>query len=314
MKLNQIHSLKEIAKILDLPFEGSAAIEVSGINEIHRVNKGDIVFVDHPKYYEKVISSAASVILINNRDACSDKNKGYLISTNPFRDFNYLLNYFNPFEFSKEQIQPETKIGSGTQIHQSVSIGRNVSIGNNTLIFPNVSILDDVSIGDNVIIQSGTIIGSMGFYYKNRTTHHERLNSVGCVKIEDAVEIGANCTIDKGVTSTTFIGKGTKIDNLVQIGHDTIIGKHCIIASQSGIAGCVRIGDFCTIWGQVGIASGITIGDKTVLGAKSGVSKSLEGGKTYVGIPADEIKIKYKEQAALRSLTAQSNQVKENEQ
>lgn len=313
MKFKKPHSLEEISKIAGLPFVGNPAVEVFGINEIHRVNKGDIVFVDHPKYYEKVIQSVASVILIDKKEACTDREKGYLISSNPFRDFNYLLNYFNPFEFSKEQIDTSSKIGSGSQIHPSVTIGKNVSIGNYVLIFPNVSILDNVEIGDNVIIQSGTIVGSMGFYYKNRGTYHERLNSVGRVKIADDVEIGANCTIDKGITSTTSIGKGTKIDNLVQIGHDTVIGEHCLIASQSGIAGCVSIGNYCTIWGQVGIASGLTIGNKTVLGAKSGVSKSLAGGKIYVGIPAEEISIKYKEQAAIRSITAQSNQPKRHE-
>lgn len=303
MKFEKTYTLSQIATLLELKFKGDPQLEILGINEIHRVEKGDIAFVDHPKYYDKALNSSATVLLID-QELSIPSDKGLIISSNPFRDFNYLLNYFRPFEFSTKP-REQFELGKNSRIHESVAIGKDVKIGDNVIIFPNVSILDNVQIGNNVIIQSGTVIGSLGFYYKNRTSHHDRLNSCGKVIVEDAVEIGANCTIDKGVTSETHIKKGTKIDNLVQIGHDTIIGENCLIASQSGIAGCVTIGNNCTIWGQVGVASGVTIGDKTVLGAKSGVSKSLAGNKIYVGIPADEIRIKHKEQAAIRSLAKQ---------
>jgi len=300
MKLGKTYTLSAIASLLDSPFKGNENLGVNGINEIHRVEHGDIVFVDHPKYYDKALNCSASVVLIN-KEVVVPQGKGIIICDDPFRSFNFVADYFNPFVFS-EQHQEDTEVGSGTKIHPSVSIGRNVKIGKNCLIFPNVSIMDDVTIENNVIIQSGTVIGSFGFYYKNRGTHFDRLNSNGGVLIEKNVEIGANCTIDKGVTAVTTVGEGTKIDNLVQVGHDTYIGKKCLIAAQAGIAGCVKIGDEVTIWGQVGIASGISIGNKTTLYAQSGVGKTLEGNKSYLGSPVDESRAKFKEMAMVRRL------------
>lgn len=301
MKLTQGQTLESIANLLDFPFKGNPKLAATGINEIHRVENGDIVFVDHPKYYDKALNSAASIVLIN-KEVSVPEGKGIIVCEDPFRSFNFILNYFNPFTFSEVQQEIDAEIGNGTKIHPSVSIGKNVKIGNNCIIFPNVSILNDVIIEDNVIIQSGSVIGSFGFYYKNRGSHYDRLNSHGSVLIEKHVEIGANCTIDKGVTATTTIGAGTKIDNLVQIGHDTIIGKKCLIAAQAGIAGCVIVGNEVTIWGQVGIASGISIGDKTTLYAQSGVGKTLEGNKTYLGSPVDESRAKFKEMALIKRL------------
>lgn len=312
MKLDKSYQLSEIGALLDAPYYGSEDLKITGINEIHRVESGDIVFVDHPKYYEKALQSAGSLVLIDKKVDIPD-GKGIVVCDDPFKSFNFLLNYFNPFEFSELQQSPSAKIGNNTKIHPSVFIGNNVEIGDNTIIFPNVSILDGVKIGKNVIIQSGCIIGSLGFYYKNRPEHFERLNSCGIVDIKDGVEIGGNCTIDKGVTAVTEIGEGTKIDNLVQIGHDTVIGKKCLIAAQCGIAGCVTIGNEVTIWGQVGMASGITIGDKAILLAQSGISKSLKGGQTYFGSPAEEVRAKYKEMAMIRRLPELLNKKQDNE-
>lgn len=295
------HNLREIAAIIDAPFFGEAKLPVTGINEIHRVEKGDIVFVDHPKYYDKALQSAATVVLIN-KEVEVPKGKGIIVCDDPFSSFNKVLNHFNPFAFFSESDQASQNIDSTAQVHPTVVLGKNVSIGEGSIIMPHVCIHDNVTIGKNVLIQSGSVIGSFGFYYKNRPSHFDRLMSAGSVEIEDDVEIGANCTIDKGVTAVTKIGKGTKIDNLVQIGHDTIIGEKCLIAASCGIAGCVTVGNEVTFWGQVGVTSGISIGDKTVISAKSGVSKTLEGGKTYAGIPADDIRIKYKEMAMLRRL------------
>ena len=215
MKFDKKYSLSQISALLELPFVGDPNLAVEGINEIHRVEQGDLVFVDYFKYYDRALNSPASVILIDQEVEVPDQ-KGLIISENPFRDFNYLLNYFRPFEFSvnsREQFQH----GKNCQIHESVTIGKNVVIGDNVIIFPNVSILDNVEIGNDVIIQSGTVIGSMGFYYKKRETHYDRLNSCGKVIIEDRVELGSNCTIDRGVTAETIIKEGCKIDNLVQI-------------------------------------------------------------------------------------------------
>ena len=301
MIFNRKYTLTEIGALINAPIFGNKQVEIKGINEIHRVEAGDIVFVDHPKYYDKALNSSASVILIN-KEVDIPEGKGIIVCEDPFRSFNFILNYFNPFEMNMANQSQEAEIGSGSQIHPSVTIGNNVKIGKNCIIFPNVSLLNDVTIGDNVIIQAGTVIGSFGFYYKNRGDYYDRLNSCGSVIIENNVEIGANCTIDKGVTASTKIGEGTKIDNLVQIGHDTLLGKKCLVAAQAGIAGCVIIEDEVTIWGQVGIASGITIGSKTILYAQSGVGKSLEGNKSYLGSPVDESRAKFKEMALVKRL------------
>ena len=299
MKFSTPQTIEGIARILNCDYIGNAEFPVFGMNEIHVVASGDIVFVDHPKYYEKALTSKATIILINKKVDCPD-GKSLLISDDPFRDFNILTNYFNPFIAATSTISKSAIIGKNTVLQPNVFVGNNVKIGNNCLIHSNVCIYDNAIIGNNVTIHSGTILGADAFYYKNRPDKFDKLLSGGNVIIEDHVDIGALCTIDKGVTASTKIKEGTKIDNQVHIGHDTVIGKRCLIASQVGISGCVIIEDFVTIWGQAGITSGITIGEKAIISAQSGVSKSLEGHKSYFGTPADDFRKKYKEIAAIR--------------
>ncbi|QAA80618.1 UDP-3-O-(3-hydroxymyristoyl)glucosamine N-acyltransferase [Aequorivita sp. H23M31] len=299
MKFPVPHSLENIANIIGCYYVGDANFPVLGMNEIHVVQPGDIVFVDHPKYYDKALTSDATVILINKKVECPE-GKALLISEDPFRDFNKLTQHFSPFRGANRAIAESAKIGEGTVIQPNVFIGHNVEIGKNCLIYSNVCIYDNARIGDNVTIHAGSVLGGDAFYYKNRPEKFDKLLSGGNVVLEDNVDIGALCTIDKGVTASTTIGEGTKLDNQVQVGHDTVIGKRCLIASQVGIAGCVVIGDFVTIWGQVGITSGITIGDKAVISAQSGVSKSLDGHKSYFGTPADDFRKKYKEMASIK--------------
>lgn len=296
MKFPKKYTLKEIAEIIESSFIGDSDFPVEGINEIHVVEKGDIVFVDHPKYYDKALNSAATVVLINKEVDCPE-GKALLISDDPFRDFVKIGQYFNSFQIANQSISDSAKIGKETHIQPNVFIGHNVEIGDNCLIHSNVSIGNNCVIGDNVIIHSGTVIGGDGFYYKKRETGFDKLKSVGNVVIENDVEIGANCTIDRGVTASTTIGAGTKIDNLIQIGHDTILGKKCLIASQVGIAGCVVIGDEVTLWGQVGVKSDVKIASKVVVMAQSGVGHDLEYGKSYFGSPAEEVRIMYKKLA-----------------
>lgn len=301
MKFPKPHTLKEISQLIDCNFIGNERFPVLGMNEIHVVESGDIVFVDHPKYYDKALNSAATIILINKEVDCPE-GKALLVSDDPFRDFNKLTNHFKPFIASNSQISNTARIGENTIIQPNCFIGHNVIIGDNCVIHSNVSIYDDCIVGNNVHIHSGTVLGANAFYYKKRLDGFDRLKSCGRVVIEDYVDIGASCTIDRGVTADTTIGEGSKLDNQIQVGHDTVIGKKCLIASQVGIAGCVVIEDEVTIWGQVGMTSGITIGKKAVISAKAGVSKSLEGGKSYFGIPADDFRKKYKELAAIRQI------------
>ena len=309
MKFPQKHTLEQIATILNVDYVGDADFPVLGMNEIHVVEPGDIVFVDHPKYYDKALASAATVVLINKRVDCPE-GKALLISEDPFADFNKLTQFFKPFEKATSSIAASATIGEGTLIQPNCFIGNNVRIGKNCLIHANVSIYDNAVIGDGVTIHSGAVLGADAFYYKKRETGFDKLLSGGRVVIKDHVDIGALCTIDKGVSGDTIIGEGSKLDNQVHVGHDTLIGKRVLVASQVGIAGFVIIEDEAVLWGQVGVASGITIKEKAVLLAQSGVSKSLEGGRSYFGTPAEDTRKKYRELAAIRQIPYILDQIK----
>ncbi|WP_224482758.1 UDP-3-O-(3-hydroxymyristoyl)glucosamine N-acyltransferase [Robertkochia aurantiaca] len=301
MKFDKTYPLEAIAAIIGCEYVGPADFPVSGMNEIHVVENGDIVFVDHPKYYDKALSSEATIVLINKEVPCPE-GKALLLSDDPFRDFNKLTAYFKPFKAAESYIAPSARIGKGSIIQPGCFIGNNVEIGENCLIHANVTINDNCIVGNEVIIHSGTVLGSDAFYYKKRPEGFDKLLSGGRVVLRDKVELGAGCTLDRGVTADTTIGTGSKLDNQVHVGHDTVIGSNCLIASQTGIAGCVVIEDDVTLWGQVGIASGLTIGKKAVVLAQSGISKSLMGDKTYFGYPAEEARKKYKELAGIRQI------------
>ena len=301
MKFDRKYTLKEISAIIKCEYVGEDNFPVLGLNEIHRVQSGDIVFVDHPKYYDKALESDATIILINKKVECP-KGKALIISDDPFRDINKLINYFLPFKVCNELISKSAEIAEGTIIQPNTFIGNNVKIGKNCRIHSNVSIYDNTEIGDNVIIHSGSVFGSDAFYYKKRENEYDKFNCGGKVIIEDNVEIGACTTIDKGVTYPTTIKKGCKLDNHIHVGHDTIIEENCLFAAHTAIAGCVTIEKNVTVWGKVAITSGVTIGENAIILGSSSVSKSLEGNKTYFGSPAIENKIILKQMVALRKL------------
>lgn len=299
MTFKQPQKLKTISDLIGAKMIGDENFQVLGTNEIHRVKAGEIVFVNHPKYYEKALNSAATIILIDKEVDCPE-GKVLLVSEDPFRDFNKINTHFTRISNFTEEIHG-LEIGEGTRIHSTAVLGSNVKIGNNCHIFPNVVIGDRTVIGDNVIIQSGTVLGGDAFYYRKLNGNFDRLISVGNVIIENNVEIGNNCTIDRGVTDSTIIGEGSVLDNQIQIGHDTVIGKRCLIASLVGIAGCCNIEDEVTIWGQVGMASGVRVESGTVLLGKTGVNKDLKKG-TYFGQLAEEFKDYLKKEIKLKKL------------
>ena len=221
-----------------------------------------------------------------------------LIVNDPFEAYLKIVNFYRPFVPSIKMISDTATIGEGTVIMPNVYLGNHVVIGKDSIIFPNVTILDHCVIGDNVIIQSGTVIGGDAFYYNkktNRDIHYKKMDSCGRVVIENGVEIGANCTIDRGVSHDTVIGAGTKMDNLVMIGHDTVVGKNCLFAAQVGIAGATTIEDNVILWGQVGVSKTLTIGKDAIVYAQSGVKDSIAGGKVYFGSPVEDAKEKMKE-------------------
>ncbi|MET0242646.1 MAG: UDP-3-O-(3-hydroxymyristoyl)glucosamine N-acyltransferase [Flavitalea sp.] len=290
-------SIQWIADLIGAEVLGNKDALAKGINEIHRVEPGDLVFVDHPKYYDKCINSAASFIIINKKTEFPD-GKALLVTDQPFEAYQKIVRHFRPFAYTSELKSGLAQVDPSAYIAPNVFIGQHVKIGKNTVIHPNVTILEYCEIGNNVVIQAGTVIGSNAFYYntkKDREVWYKRMESGGRVIIEDDVEIGAGCTIDRGVSHDTIIGKGSKLDNLIHIGHDTIVGKNCLIAAQVGIAGATTLGDGVILWGQVGVSKTLTVGDNAVVLAQSGVHKTIEGGKIYFGSPVEDANHKKKE-------------------
>jgi len=301
MKLFRPHTVEEIAHLIDCSFVGDKKQLVLGINEIHKVQKGDLVFVDHPKYYDKALTSHATTILLDKPVECPP-GKTLIISPAPFDDFNRLTNHFCPQIAQTSTRGKNVEIDPSAVIYPNVFIGNDVKIGANTHIFPGVVLMDRTIIEENVIIGPNTTIGHHAFYYQKKENEYRRLHTCGWVYIRSEVEIGANCTIDAGVSANTEIGQGTKIDNHVHVGHDTVIGKNCLLAAHVGLSGCVNVQDNVTLWGQVGCASDIVIGQGAIVLAQSGIAKSLEANKTYFGSPCGEVKSKFRELAALRQL------------
>lgn len=301
MKFDQPLSLKALAGLLEADFIGDPDFVVSGLNEIHMVEPGDLTFVDHPKYYDKALSSRATTILINKRVTCPP-GKALIFHDKPFDAFMNLILRFRPFQASSAAISATALIGEDTVIQPGAFIGNNVSIGKNCLIHANACVYDHCIVGDNVIIHANSVIGADAYYFQRRPDGYKKFESCGRVILGDDVEVGALCSIDRGVTGDTIIGKGTKFDNHCQVGHDTYIGSNCLIGSHAAIAGVTRIEDDVVVWGRVAINKDIVIGKGAVILATSAVDKSLEGGKTYFGAPAEEVRKKWRELAALRQL------------
>lgn len=300
MTFKSPQTLKTIAELIGAKYVGDENFQIFGTNEIHRVKKGEIVFVNHPKYYDKALHSEATIILIDKEVACPE-GKALLVSDDPFRDFNKINDHFTGIQ-TFETTGNNLSIGENCKIHPSVIIGNDVKIGDNCMIFPNVVIGDRTIIGNNCIIQAGTVLGGDAFYYNKNAEGYRKMLSVGNVILEDDVEIGVNCCIDRGVTDSTIIKKGSKLDNLIQIGHDTVLGERTLVASGAMIAGCCIIEDDVQVWGQVGMASGKRVGKGAVLLGKTGVNRDLEGGKTYFGSLAEEFREYLKKEVKLKNL------------
>jgi UDP-3-O-[3-hydroxymyristoyl] glucosamine N-acyltransferase len=303
MKFPRNYTLQEISEIIGQSFIGSPDFTVSGINEIHMVEMGDLTFVDHPKYYDKALNSAATTVLINKEVECPE-GKALIISETPFDDYMKLVQHFRPFETTSSMISSSAQIGEGTIIQPGAFIGNHVVIGKNCIIHANASIYDHSILGDNVIIHSNAVIGADAYYFQKRADGFKKFESCGRVIIKDKVEIGALSSIDKGVSGDTIIDEDTKMDNHCQVGHDTYIGKRCLIGAFAAIAGVTRIEDDVLIWARVAINKDIVIGKGAVILATSAVDKSIEGDKTYFGSPAIEARLAWRQMAKLRRLTS----------
>ncbi len=299
MDLKQPLTAADVATMIGAQAKGHTRRLVTGINEINRVREGDLLFVDHPKYYAKALTSAASVVLINKEDVVIPEGKAIIVCMDPCAEYNKLVAHFSP-RSGWNGAAP--LLGAGTQVHPSAVIGPEVTIGKDCMIMPGVVIYGPADIGDRVTIHANTVLGADPFYFKKRPTGYDKMIPCGSVVIEDDVEIGALCTIDRGVSADTRIGRGTKMDNHVQVGHDTLIGAHCLICAHVAIAGAVVIEEGATLWGQVGIPSKVTVGKGATILGQSGIMSSVEGGKSYLGSPASEVKVKLREIALTAKL------------
>lgn len=282
---------------------GDAGLSATGINEIHKVEPGDIAFSDVKKYFQPTLDSAATVIFLNEAAECPP-GKAILVLEAPFSAYDTLIREYRPFSPLTAPVHYRARIDPTAVIEPGVVIADNVHIGAHCYIQGNTYIGEHTHIGNHVQIGAGSLIGTDAFYFKKHPDgSFQKWRSGGRVIIHDHVDIGAGCTINKGVSGDTVIGEGTKIDCQVHLGHGVVIGRNCLLMAQVGIGGKTIVEDQVVLYGQVGVAQNLHIGRGAVVLAKSGVSKSLEAGKTYFGIPAEEARGKYRELAAIRQLT-----------
>ncbi len=293
--------VKEVARLINAQLLGNDQLLAKGINELHQVRPGDITFVDVAKYFSLALRSEATIVILN-QETGPPEGKALLLCEQPFDAFNQLVLRYRPYQPLTQAISDQASIHPSVVIEPQVVIGPHVTIEEGSYIHANTTIAEHTHIGKRVLIQSGAVIGSEAFYYKRRETGFVKWRSGGRVILEDDVEIGAGCTINKGVSGDTRVGAGSKLDSQVHLGHDVVIGKRCLIAAQVGIGGNTTLGDDCILYGQVGIAQNLVIGDRVVISAKSGVSKNLAADAHYFGIPAAEAQKRYRELAALRHL------------
>ncbi len=306
------YTLADLAARVGAQVDGDGTVEITGAAPVERAKTGDISFVANRRYFKYLEKTEASAVVLDI--ATPFIRTSVIRHNNPYLTFARIVDilypdtpYGNPgvhqdaFVDKTAQVAATafigplchvgagSSVGENSQIVSSVYIGRNVSIGSNCLIHPGVKILDDTLIGNNVILQAGAVLGSDGFGYAESETGLKKIKQIGWVEVGDDVEIGANTTVDRGALGPTRIGKGTKIDNLVQIAHNVELGQHCIIVSQVGIAGSTKLGNGVILAGQVGVIGHLEIGDGVQIGAQSGIKKDIPAGKTYLGSPAREV-------------------------
>jgi UDP-3-O-[3-hydroxymyristoyl] glucosamine N-acyltransferase len=326
--------LSQIAEKTGATLIGDAGAEILRVNTIELAGVGDLTFVANPRYNHFLESTQASAVIVKKAVGRSTLNQ--LVHSDPYYAFSVALTLFYPKPGSQlepgiaataviaptavigadvhvgnfVEIGDGAVIGDGTRIMKGCTIGAGVRIGRDCLFHPNVTVYDDCLLGNRVVVHSGTVIGSDGFGYAIHDGTHHKILQVGIVRIEDDVEIGSNCSIDRAALNETVIGEGTKIDNLVQIAHNVKIGKCCLVIAQVGISGSTVLGEYVTLAGQVGIIGHIEIGDRAIVIAQAGVPKSLEGGKIYAGSPAREFMEFKKIEAQVHRLPQRQEQLK----
>ncbi len=301
----------QIASFIDGKIIGDQNAAITGVSPIESGEAGHLSFVAQERFAPYISSSKCSVLIVSEDLLTSEKyDKTIIAVKDAYLSFQILMNLYNEMQAKKSGIEQgavfhetskvgenvyvgaftcvseKVKIGDGSQIYPHVYIGKNVKIGKNCVIYSGVRIYDFCVIGDNCIIHSNTVIGSDGFGFQVTKDGYQKIPQLGNVVLGDHVEIGSNCSIDRGTIGSTIIGKGSKIDNLIQIAHNVKIGENNVIAAQAGIAGSTVIGDWNQIGGQVGIVGHIKIGNQVKIQAQSGVNSSATDGEILYGSPA----------------------------
>jgi UDP-3-O-[3-hydroxymyristoyl] glucosamine N-acyltransferase len=327
-------TLKEIAKLIDGEVIGNGDTLITGASGIREAAEGDITFLSNSKYSPLMEKTRAAAI-ITFADA-KETTKPVIVTQNPSLAFVKIISLFTPDDAGHPNgidftamigknvslgknltigaysvIGDNVALGDDVIIYAGCYIGHHTSIGSKTLIYPHVSIREHISIGSRVIIHSGAVIGSDGFGFATVKGLHHKIPQVGIVEVQDDVEIGANVTIDRARFDKTVIGRGTKIDNLVQIAHNVNIGENALIVAQAGVAGSVTIGKNVTIGGQVGLVGHITIGDNAIVTGKSGVAKDVPPNAVFAGYPARPYMTNQRANASLQRLPELFSTVRE---
>lgn len=313
---------------LDVSYTGMAALDAAGPR--------DVSFLGNEKYHAQFSQTRAGAVIVARGQTGGPPDTALIAVDNPTLAFSTVVRHFaaasrgfQPGVSPQAAIDPTAvldpakvrihagavimagaRIGNGTEIGPNCVIGEDAIVGSDCQLMANVTVRERCALGDRVILQPGVVVGSDGYGYELVDGRHVKIDQVGVVEIHDDVEIGANTTIDRARFGKTVIGEGTKVDNLVQIGHNCVIGKHCLIVALCGISGSTRIGDYVTMAGQCGTAGHVTIGDKVSLAGRSGVTTSLPGGAVYSGLPAQPFREEMKMRASLRRLPKLVERVK----
>ncbi len=321
------YTLGELAQLLGGELRGPAEVVIHGLASVEQATPRDLAFIAHKKYYRLAAASRAAAFLVAPEWA--DVARPVIVVAQPYLAYAQVAALFAPPRPRWPGVSPQAHVGEGVSLGVEVSVapfafigdrvklgdrvtigpgcvlGQEVEIGADTYLYPHVTILDRCRVGERVIIHSGTVLGADGFGYVPTPEGHYKIPQLGMVVIEDDVEIGANCTIDRAALGETRIGRGTKIDNLVQVGHNVVIGEHSILVAQVGIAGSTKVGRRVVMGGQVGVVGHIEIGDGAQLGAKAGVHHSIGPGQVVLGAPARP----YKEFLAISAVMAKLPQM-----
>lgn len=326
-------TLGELAALVAGEIDGDPEVEIRGVAEIHNATPGTISYLHSPKYKKYLLTTEASGVVVTPDEEVGDLNA--IRVDHPALSFSRILDHFAPSTGAAAEIHPTALIGADVRMGQDVSVGAyaviedGAELGDNVVIGPQSLVGRESKIGEStelkfhtvvyprcligkkVTIHSGTVIGSDGFGYITHEGIHHKTPQIGRVVVEDNVEIGANCTIDRGTIGDTVIGEGSKLDNLVQIAHNVKLGKGCLVAALVGIAGSTVVGDYVAFGGQSGATDHIEIGAHARIAAKTGVTKSLPGGRTYAGMPARDIWEKNRMDALVRRLPDLVKKVKQ---